>query len=86
MQSQPEAHPAAELECTLTLSCDLTSWWALQWVDACKASLKRTRQDKLALGQLHWSTDNYAPPQERVLWDALVALYDQVGDSPIGPG
>ncbi|GAB4823494.1 hypothetical protein N2152v2_010540 [Parachlorella kessleri] len=61
-----------------------------QWVDACKASLARTRQEKLALGQLHWSTANYAPPQERVLWDALVALYDQglveaVGVSNYGP-
>jgi hypothetical protein len=34
-----------------------------QWVGACKASLKRTRQDKIALAQLHWSTSNYAPLQ-----------------------
>lgn len=37
-----------------------------QWVSACKASLKRTGQDKLALAQLHWSTAKYAPLQVRV--------------------
>ena len=36
-------------------------------------------KDSLAIGQLHWSTANYAPLQERALWDGLAALYDQVG-------
>ncbi|PRW57658.1 pyridoxal chloroplastic [Chlorella sorokiniana] len=61
-----------------------------QWVSACKASLKRTGQDKLALAQLHWSTAKYAPLQERLMWDGLVAIYeeglvDAVGVSNYGP-
>lgn len=32
----------------------------------------------LACLQLHWSTANYQPLQERALWDGLAALYDQV--------
>lgn len=43
-----------------------------------RSSLERLGLQQLALGQLHWSTANYAPPQERVLWDGLVAMYDQV--------
>lgn len=43
-----------------------------QWVSACKASLKRTGQDKLALAQLHWSTAKYAPLQVRAGWRCLV--------------
>lgn len=34
-----------------------------QWVGACRASLARTGQERLALAQLHWSTANYAPLQ-----------------------
>ena len=34
--------------------------------------------EQLGLGQLHWSTANYQPLQERALWDGLLALYDQV--------
>ncbi len=34
--------------------------------------------EQLAIGQLHWSTANYQPLQERALWDGLVALYDEV--------
>lgn len=49
-----------------------------QWVGACKASLARTGQDKLALAQLHWSTAKYAPLQERLMWDGLVAIYEEV--------
>jgi hypothetical protein len=43
-----------------------------------RGSLDRLGLEQLALGQLHWSTANYAPPQERALWDGLVAMYDQV--------
>ena len=50
----------------------------LQWVSACRASLARAGQDKLALAQLHWSTANYAPLQERLMWDGLCAIYDAV--------
>jgi pyridoxine 4-dehydrogenase len=61
-----------------------------QWVNAAKASLKRTGQDQLGLVQLHWSTSNYAPLQERLMWDGLVAIYEQglaegVGVSNFGP-
>lgn len=61
-----------------------------QWVNAAKASLKRTGQDQLGLVQLHWSTSNYAPLQERLMWDGLVAIYDMglaqgVGVSNFGP-
>lgn len=61
-----------------------------QWVGACKASLARTGQEKLALAQLHWSTAKYAPLQERLMWDGLVAIYeeglvDAVGVSNYGP-
>ena len=50
-----------------------------QWVGACRASLARTGQERLALAQLHWSTANYAPLQERLMWDGLVAMYQEVG-------
>lgn len=61
-----------------------------QWVSACRASLKRLGADKVALGQLHWSTANYAPLQERLMWDGLVAIYeaglvDAIGLSNYGP-
>ncbi|GJP34307.1 hypothetical protein CLOM_g18750 [Closterium sp. NIES-68] len=61
-----------------------------QMVGACRASLDRLGMEKLAIGQLHWSTANYAPLQERVLWDGLVAMYEEglvecVGVSNYGP-
>lgn len=61
-----------------------------QWVDACRASLRRLDMDKIALAQLHWSTANYAPLQERLMWDGLVRLYEAglveaVGVSNYGP-
>ncbi|KAI4384864.1 hypothetical protein MLD38_002961 [Melastoma candidum] len=45
-----------------------------QLVNACRASLRRLQIDRIGIGQLHWSTANYAPPQERALWDGLVAM------------
>ena len=48
-----------------------------QWVNACRASLARSGQERLALAQLHWSTANYAPLQERLMWDGLVAIYNE---------
>lgn len=61
-----------------------------QWVSACRASLKRLGTERVALAQLHWSTANYAPLQERLMWDGLVAIYDAglveaVGVSNYGP-
>ena len=35
-------------------------------------------RERLALGQLHWSTANYQPLQEGALWDGLAAMHDQV--------
>jgi len=34
--------------------------------------------EQIGIGQLHWSTANYQPLQERALWDGLVALYNEV--------
>ncbi|KAL4421934.1 hypothetical protein ABPG77_007876 [Micractinium sp. CCAP 211/92] len=61
-----------------------------QWVGACRASLKRMGKERIALAQLHWSTANYAPLQERLMWDGLAAIYDEglveaVGLSNYGP-
>ncbi|XP_010442932.1 PREDICTED: pyridoxal reductase, chloroplastic [Camelina sativa] len=61
-----------------------------QFVNACRASLDRLQIDQLGIGQLHWSTANYAPLQELVLWDGLVAMYEKglvraVGVSNYGP-
>ncbi|KAI5405456.1 Pyridoxine 4-dehydrogenase, variant 3 [Lathyrus oleraceus] len=46
--------------------------------------------EQIGIGQLHWSTANYAPFQELALWDGLVAMYDKglvqaVGVSNYGP-
>ncbi|KAL2641535.1 hypothetical protein R1flu_009122 [Riccia fluitans] len=61
-----------------------------QIVKACRGSLGRLQLDQLGLGQLHWSAANYAPFQERALWDGLVAVYEEglvkaVGVSNYGP-
>ncbi|GMY07597.1 pyridoxal reductase, chloroplastic isoform X1 [Fagus crenata] len=61
-----------------------------QFVNACKASLDRMQIEQIGIGQLHWSTANYAPLQELALWDGLVAMYDKglvqaVGVSNYGP-
>ncbi|XP_065002131.1 pyridoxal reductase, chloroplastic-like isoform X1 [Musa acuminata AAA Group] len=45
-----------------------------QFVKACKSSLERLQLDQIGIGQLHWSTANYAPLQEQALWDGLVAI------------
>lgn len=59
-------------------------------VDAAKASLKRLQQDRLAIAQLHWSTANYQPFQEKALWEGIADVYDQgycdaIGVSNYGP-
>ncbi|CAN6466391.1 unnamed protein product [Victoria cruziana] len=63
---------------------------AAQFVDACKSSLGRLQIEQIGIGQLHWSTANYAPFQELALWDGLVAMYEKglvraVGVSNYGP-
>ncbi|GMP70703.1 hypothetical protein CsSME_00029439 [Camellia sinensis var. sinensis] len=45
-----------------------------QFVNACKSSLQRMEIEQIGIGQLHWSTANYAPLQELALWDGLVAM------------
>ncbi|KAK9204675.1 hypothetical protein WN943_014939 [Citrus x changshan-huyou] len=49
-----------------------------QFVNACRASLARLQIEQIGIGQLHWSTANYAPPQELALWNGLVAMYEKV--------
>lgn len=61
-----------------------------QFVTACEASLERMQIEQIGIGQLHWSTANYAPLQELALWDGLVAMYEKglvraVGVSNYGP-
>ncbi|WCJ32457.1 NAD(P)-linked oxidoreductase superfamily protein [Euphorbia peplus] len=61
-----------------------------QFVNACRSSLERLQVEQIGIGQLHWSTANYAPLQELALWDGLVAMYEQglvraVGVSNYGP-
>mmetsp|Transcript_32321 Transcript_32321/g.48203 ORF Transcript_32321/g.48203 Transcript_32321/m.48203 type:complete len:376 (-) Transcript_32321:268-1395(-) len=60
------------------------------YVKACKESLKRLEQDKLAIAQTHWSTANYNVFQEGALWEGLGDMYDEglceaVGVSNYGP-
>ncbi|KHG05912.1 hypothetical protein F383_31965 [Gossypium arboreum] len=61
-----------------------------QFVQACRASRDRMQIEQIGIGQLHWSTANYAPPQELALWNGLVAMYEKglvkaVGVSNYGP-
>ncbi|GAB2228540.1 hypothetical protein Droror1_Dr00022660 [Drosera rotundifolia] len=61
-----------------------------QFVAACRSSLDRLQIEQIGIGQLHWSTANYAPLQEKALWDGLVAMYEKglvraVGVSNYGP-
>ncbi|XP_068650871.1 pyridoxal reductase, chloroplastic [Aristolochia californica] len=61
-----------------------------QFVKACESSLERIQIEQIGIGQLHWSTANYAPLQEQALWDGLVAMYEKglvqaVGVSNYGP-
>ena len=46
-------------------------------VGAARSSLKRLKQDKLSLAQLHWSTANYQPFQEKALWEGIADVYDE---------
>ena len=40
--------------------------------------MKRLQVEKVGIGQLHWSASNYAPLQERALWDGLVGMKEEV--------
>eukprot|EP01018_Ginkgo_biloba_P031060 Gb_11102 [translate_table: standard] len=48
-----------------------------QFVQACKNSLGRLQLEQLGIGQLHWSTANYAPLQEKALWNGLIAMHEK---------
>ncbi|KAK9724857.1 hypothetical protein RND81_05G103300 [Saponaria officinalis] len=55
-----------------------------------RSSVDRLQLEQIGIGQLHWSTANYAPLQEMALWDGLVAMYEKglvqaVGVSNYGP-
>ncbi|MEB3210411.1 MAG: aldo/keto reductase [Leptolyngbyaceae bacterium] len=52
-------------------------------VSACEASAKRLGRP-VDLAQLHWSTANYFPAQEWVLFDGLMDLYEQGAIKGIG--
>eukprot|EP00592_Proboscia_alata_P007114 CAMPEP_0194355798 /NCGR_PEP_ID=MMETSP0174-20130528/3662_1 /TAXON_ID=216777 /ORGANISM="Proboscia alata, Strain PI-D3" /LENGTH=392 /DNA_ID=CAMNT_0039125221 /DNA_START=28 /DNA_END=1206 /DNA_ORIENTATION=- len=59
-------------------------------VNAARESLRRLDQEKLALAQLHWSTANYQPFQEKALWEGIADVYDEglcsaIGVSNYGP-
>ena len=59
-------------------------------VKSVRGSLRRLEQDKLTLAQLHWSTANYQPFQEKALWEGIADVYDEglceaVGVSNYGP-
>jgi pyridoxine 4-dehydrogenase len=59
-------------------------------VSAAKGSLRRLEQDQVTLAQLHWSTANYQPFQERALWEGIGDVFDAglcqaVGVSNYGP-
>lgn len=61
-----------------------------QVVSAARTSLERLQQEKLAVAQLHWSTSNYQPFQEKALWEGIADVYDEglceaVGVSNYGP-
>ena len=47
-----------------------------------RGSLRRLGLEQIALGQLHWSVAKYAPPLERVLWEGLAGMYEQVACAP----
>jgi pyridoxine 4-dehydrogenase len=64
-------------------------WTRQSMISAGKASAQRLQRN-VDLVQMHWSTANYAPWQERALLDGLADLYEQklvkgVGLSNYGP-
>ena len=64
-------------------------WTRQSMVSACKASASRLGRN-VDLVQMHWSTANYAPWQEKALLEGLADLYEQglvkgVGLSNYGP-
>jgi len=90
-----QEYPGSErVRSKVTIATKLACYpWRLapgQWVGACRASLQRLGLERGGLVQLHWSAANYAPLQERLMWDGLVAIYeaglaDAVGVSNYGP-
>lgn len=64
------------------LVIQVMQWFMFLWFNFfffwVRSSLDRLQIDKIGIGQLHWSTANYAPLQEKALWDGLVAMYEKV--------
>jgi pyridoxine 4-dehydrogenase len=61
-----------------------------QVVQAAKSSSLRLHPSKISIAQLHWSTANYQPFQERALWEGICDVYNQglcdaIGVSNYGP-
>ena len=59
-------------------------------VRAARDSCERLGKESVELGQLHWSTGNYQPLQERALWGGIADAYDlglikAIGLSNYGP-
>jgi len=59
-------------------------------VKAARESAARLQRPAVDIGQLHWSTANYQPLQEKAMWGGLVDMYEQgvvraVGVSNYGP-
>ena len=63
--------------CTLTLGA-ITR--------AARESAARLGKDSVELGQLHWSTGNYQPLQERALWAGIADAYDAGKGGAVGGG
>ncbi|NMG08971.1 aldo/keto reductase [Brasilonema sp. UFV-L1] len=88
--SQEYLGPGKENICIATkLAAYPWRWTRQSMVSACKSSAKRLGRN-VDLVQMHWSTANYAPWQERGLLDGLADLYEQglvkgVGLSNYGP-
>lgn len=60
------------------------------FVTECRKSRDRLQREKIPLAQLHWSTANYFPLQDKILWDGICDAVDRgyveaVGLSNYGP-
>ncbi|KDP37757.1 hypothetical protein JCGZ_06433 [Jatropha curcas] len=89
-----QEYPGKRMQDDIVIATKFAAYpWRLtpgQFVAACRGSLERLQLEQIGIGQLHWSTANYAPPQELALWDGLLAMFEKglvraVGVSNYGP-